>query len=192
MRGNICRVSHSFWKPVVLSGNQYQVKVARQEILVARHHKYKDINIKILVVLSGNLGSTFGCPTGRNGCPGQPGNQLCETLICVVQYSPQPSLHRSPRICVFVVFFFCFFLSLRFWKYSSLFLKLCVFVLLRFLRLRFFLRSFAFSFFFFFFAFSWIWMQKQTNYIFILILLYDTIVHQKSKQFVAYLFQDAV
>ena len=23
---------------------------------------------------------TFGCPTGRNGCPGQPGNRLCETL----------------------------------------------------------------------------------------------------------------
>ena len=35
---------------------------------------------KLLVALSGNQRSTFGYPTGRNGCPGQPGNRLCETL----------------------------------------------------------------------------------------------------------------
>ena len=40
--------------------------------LVARQQKCKGHIAKLLIALSGNQGSTFGSPTGRNGCPGQP------------------------------------------------------------------------------------------------------------------------
>ena len=50
---------------------------------------------QLLVARQGNQGSTFGCPTARNGCPGQPGNRLCETLRFFINFIPRQITIRT-------------------------------------------------------------------------------------------------